>query len=80
MDWSVGKVIKYSNVNHICPWLNPVLIKVDNISMHAFSFEQSFLPAGNYRVDNDFTEGREGAPLFSASLYFSVSDHRLEII
>lgn len=61
MDWSVSKVIKYSNVNHICPWLNPVLMKVDNISMHVFSFEQSFLPAGNYRVDNDFTEGREGA-------------------
>lgn len=79
MNWSLSKIIQYSNVNHACPWVD-LHFKVDNISAKAFTFDESFLPSGQYRVDNDFTEteSRTSTAFMSASLYFSVSDHRLE--
>lgn len=80
MEWSLGKVLKYANRNITCPWNSYMFIKVDNISMNTFSFEQSFIPSGKYRVDNYFMESKGSIPFITASLYFTVSDHRLEII
>lgn len=80
LDWSISKIIKYSNLNHTCPYVGPILIKVDNISTNVFSLEQSFMPSGKYRVDNEYKESRVGRPFMRAILYFSVSDHRIEII
>lgn len=81
MEWALNNVLKYSNLNETCPWQGPILVNVQNISMDSFALEESFLPSGNYRSDNFFHE-RKGSkvPFIIASLYFTVSDHRIEII
>lgn len=79
LDWSFGKILNYSNLNHSCP-VNSIIIKVANTSMDTFTFEQSFLPSGDYRVDNYLSTTNGGGSFVKGSLYFSVSDHRLEIV
>lgn len=80
MEWALSKVLKYSNLNETCPWQSNIIVKVDNISMDTFSLEQSYLPSGSYRADNYFKESEGSIPFATAKLYFSVSDHRLEIV
>lgn len=80
MEWTFSKLLEYSNINHMCPYVGPVSIKVDSISEDTFTFEQSLMPSGKYRVDNDFMESPAGTPFMRASLYFSISDHRIEIV
>lgn len=80
LDWTIGRAINYSNMNHSCPYHGYVFLKVDNMSVNNFPFEpETLIPSGRYRVDLDFTEGNR-VPIGNAKLYFSVSDHRLEVV
>lgn len=81
MEVAYSKLLKYSNINHTCPYdAGPIWIKVDSIPEDIFTFELSFMPSGKYRVDLDYMESPSSAPFMKAALYFSVSDHRIEII
>lgn len=80
MDWSLGKMLKYTNVNHTCPYVGPMWLKVDNIPEETLTFDNSLIPSGEYRVDYEMLESPASNPFLEASLYFSVSDHRLEIV
>lgn len=66
---------KYTNISHTCPYEAGTLwIKVDSIPEDTFTFENSVIPSGNYRIN--VMESPAGA---KPALYLSVSDHRLEI-
>ncbi len=78
MEWSLSKLLNYSNFNETCPWTGYTFAKVDNISMDAFSFEHSLLPSGQFRADNYFMERKGGIPFATAYLYFTVADNRLQ--
>lgn len=78
MDWTLGKMLKYSNLNHSCPYFGHIFVKVDNISMDSFVFEQ-LIPAGRFRIDFNLTdEYRSKTPMFMGKLFASVSDNRIE--
>lgn len=76
MDWSFGRVLQYSNVNHPCPYMY-VHLKVDNISISHFPIEQ-FLPAGKFRVDHNITSGDRKKVLVMMHQFLSISDNRIE--
>lgn len=78
MEWSFSKVLKYSNMNHTCPYVGPIWIKADSIREDSFTFENSLMPSGQYRVDLNVMEFPESVPYIKTSLYFSISDHRIE--
>lgn len=77
LDWTFGRVLQYTNMNHPCPYENHAYVKIDNISMNHFFIEQ-FLPAGKFRIDVNLTNTYKGAVLAMASIFFSVSDLRIE--
>lgn len=77
LDWTVGKALKYSNINHPCPYRDQIYVKADNISMVDFPVEQLF-PAGRYRVDINITDGTKKKLLVKSQFFLSVSDHRVE--
>lgn len=79
MDWIVREMLKYTNLNHTCPYEDHVYFKVNNISVATFAFPQ-IVPSGRYRVDMIMTESDQKKILMNASIYFSVSDHRIEIV
>lgn len=78
LEWTYGRILKYTNFNHSCPFFGHYLIRVKNISVEHFVIEP-LLPSGRFRLDVDFTEN-DRIPFGGFKLYFSVSDHRLEII
>lgn len=78
LNWTVGRILKYSNMNHSCPYVGLLYAKNDNISIANFPFEP-LIPSGRYRVDGAFTEA-DRVPQAEFQIYFSVSDHRLEKI
>lgn len=80
MEWTFGKLLKYSNFNHTCPYVGPMWVRVNSFPEDAFDFEQALLPSGKYRVENYFMESAVGDPFMNATLYFSVSDHRLQLV
>lgn len=77
LDWSVKRVLKYTNINHPCPYDGHVYFKADNISTNIFNIEQ-LIPAGRYRIDAFLTDGSKTNVLAKGQLYFSVSDVRVE--
>lgn len=77
LDWTLGRLTKYSNLNHSCPFNGYYFIRVNNMSMDSFIVEP-LLPSGRYRLDLVATEG-DRVPLTDMKLYFSISDHRLEV-
>lgn len=77
LDWTVGKVLNYSNLNHPCPYEGNVYLKVDSVPVSNFVIDQ-FLPAGKYRIDYYCTNGNRSDVLFSSHMFMSVSDNRIE--
>lgn len=76
-DWTIGRVLQYSNINHTCPYDGQIFLKINNVSIHHFAVEP-LVPSGRYRVDANVTDGNRKKVLAMASAYFSVSDHRIE--
>ncbi|XP_037024080.1 uncharacterized protein LOC119065978 [Bradysia coprophila] len=79
MDFLKSHILQYSNFNHSCPYSGFVFGKADNVSAQEFAFPE-IMPAGRYRVDINVTEGGRKSLLLGATVYFSVSDHRIEIV
>lgn len=77
LDWTFGKVLQYSNINHTCPYQGEVFVKVNNISISKFPFEQ-FLPAGKFRIDINITSGNRKIVFAMTQLFISISDNRIE--
>lgn len=57
MDWTYGRVMNYSNLNHPCPFIGLAYLKIDNISVANFPLEP-LMPSGEYRVDVNITENK----------------------
>lgn len=79
LDFLKPLFTKYSNFNHTCPYLGIVLGKTDNISVQQFAFPQ-IMPAGRYRLDFNVTKGLRRGEIYGGSLYFAISDHRIEVV
>ena len=77
MDFTVKKVLNYSNFNHPCPYEGNMFLKVKNISEDNFPFEH-LVPSGRYRLDVNLTEENKEKVIVMLQLFASVSDHRIE--
>ncbi|XP_031629087.1 uncharacterized protein LOC116344614 [Contarinia nasturtii] len=84
LDWTLKRffnlptnINNITNINHPCPYEGFVYVKINNVSVDQFPFEQ-FIPSGRYRLDVDFTRHDKKTLYASAKLYFSVSDLRIE--
>lgn len=78
LDWTLGKVVHKSNLNHPCPLVGYYVVQSKNTSMDTFIVEP-LLPSGRYRLDVYVTEN-DRVPVCEGHLYFSISDYRLEKI
>lgn len=76
-DWTIGRVLKYTNINHPCPYEGHVYVKFNNLSTSNFPFEP-LIPAGRYRIDGNVTDETRKIVVATGSIYLSVSDHRVE--
>lgn len=79
LDYTIGSILNYSNFNHVCPYIGYIYFKTNNISINTFEFPQ-LVPSGRYRVDFNLTEGDRKRILIHGKLYFSISDHRIEMV
>lgn len=77
MDWSVKKVLNYSNFDRPCPLEGNLFLKLNNISMDKFPLEP-LLPSGRYRFDVNLTDANKIDVVVMGKLFFTVSDHRIE--
>lgn len=76
-DWTIGRVLNYSNLNHPCPYDGHIYLKFDNVSVNTFSIEQ-LLPSGRFRIDGNVTDPTRKIVVASGSIFLSISDHRVE--
>lgn len=77
IKWLLEKLSQLTNVNHKCPYEKYLYAKVDNVSMEEFDYPQ-IMPGGRYRIDTTLFEDNNRI-LFNTSVYFSISDHRLDV-
>lgn len=77
MQWFFGRLTKYSNISHRCPYDNVIYARASNVSIDEFAYPD-MMPAGRYRIDTTVFEDDQKV-LFNASLYFSISDHRIDV-
>lgn len=78
LDWTTRPLLKYSNLNHTCPYTGTIHVKADNISIGQLLAFENFLPSGRFRMDINLTEGYGKSVFFTSRTFFSVSDHRIE--
>lgn len=73
-----GNVGKYIHPKHPCPYyLNETIsIRIDKYDIRSFRFEP-LLPAGDYRMNVTFAEGKERHTIFVLEVSGSDSDHRV---
>lgn len=79
LDYYGSRLMKFTNINHTCPYSGNIFGKIDNISIQAFAFPQ-ILPSGRYFIDMIGYESDRSKVLSNLQIYFSVSDHRIEIV
>lgn len=79
MSYLKQVILQYTNFNHPCPYSGLVYAKCDNVSVQALTIPQ-IIPAGRYKIDFNYTEGDRKTVLLAASLYASISDHRIEVV
>lgn len=77
LDFTLKRVLNFTNVNRPCPFEGDVFVKINNISLEKLPFEP-LLPAGRYRLDINFTDSSKKHIIFTSKLFGSVSDHRIE--
>lgn len=79
LNWIFSQISEHTNImRHPCPLNGHIYFKVDNISIDTFAFPQ-ILPAGRYRIDVTMLDSNEKI-LYNLWVYFSVSDHRVEVV
>lgn len=79
LDFLKPLISTYTNLNHSCPYTGLVFGKADNISAQKFIIPQ-IMPAGRYKVEANVTEGDRKTSLAGLTLFFSISDHRIEVV
>lgn len=79
LDYYAPRVLKYTNLNHSCPYTDYIFAKIDNISVQQFAFPQ-IAPSGRYYLDIYATESDRSQVLANLKVYASISDHRVEIV
>lgn len=77
LEWTLQKVMEYTNLDQPCPYIGEIYVKAVNISIERFVIPQ-FVPSGRYRVDSWLTDGGRKHIFISGKLYFAISDHRIE--
>lgn len=77
LSWMLGKLMPFSNMRN-CPLQGLQYVTTSNFSMDNFTFKESLMPSGKYRVDIVITDG-DRIELFRFQIYGSISDHRLEV-
>lgn len=79
-DFFMTQLVQVSTLNHSCPYYPGLVIaKADNYSVQKIAFPQ-ILPALRFRVDFNMTESDPRKVHGGGSVYFSISDHRVEIV
>lgn len=78
MEFVFVKLSKFSNITHKCPYVGYLYGKADNVSIDEFAYPD-LMPSGRFRVDSTVFEGDDRI-LFNFSFYFSISDHRLDVM
>lgn len=78
LDWTTRPLLKYSNLNHSCPYTGTVHVKADNISLGKLIAVEPYLPSGRFRMDINLTEGYGKSAFFTSKFFFSISDNRIE--
>lgn len=78
LNWTLGRIIDESTLNHTCPFVGYQVIDVKNISIDAFVVEP-LIPSGRYRMKLDFADSSR-VTFGSVLVFFSISDYRLEKI
>ncbi|KAG4073319.1 hypothetical protein HA402_002664 [Bradysia odoriphaga] len=78
MEWLLGRISKFSNLNHKCPYADNIYFKADNISVDEFSYPD-LMPSAQYRLDITLFENMEKI-LATFYIYFIIiSDHRIDV-
>lgn len=75
LDWSLGLILQFTNINHPCPYDGVFFVNISNISVEYFHLEP-FIPSGRYRMDINLTEGKQKNVFFISHLYFNLSEKR----
>lgn len=71
--------MKNINFNHTCPYHPGMyLVKFDNVSVSDLDTIK-IIPAGRYRLELSYHIGFKGPFLLTHKIYYSVSDHRIEL-
>lgn len=78
LETAFGPLLKYSNINHSCPYVGPIYVKADLPLRNFYYILDYLVPAGRYRVDWSLTDGNKNHIFMSGKLYAAVSDHRIE--
>lgn len=78
LEWTTRKILKYSNLNHSCPYDGNVFVRADSYPMQNLLSFESILPSGRFRVEINLTEGYRKRVFFASKLFFAISDNRIE--
>lgn len=77
-EWIMPKMLRYTNLNHPCPYTGSIYFKADNVSVDEYAFPL-LVPAGRYRLDLYVWDG-DRDHLGNISVFAAVSDHRIVIV
>lgn len=83
LDIVFSRLSNYTNTKHPCPFSGTMFFRANNISAQFMSLPQ-IMPAGLYRLGMNFTGTNQASNMLhflaNWTLFFSVSDHRIEIV
>lgn len=78
LKWAGQNVRKFSNMNHSCPYVGSVWIKVDKMPVNRLIIMEQFMPSGRYRVDINIAVGYRKESFMLTKFFFTISDNRIE--
>lgn len=82
LDYTIGRAIKnpnlHTNAIHKCPYVGPFYIQSNNLSLDFLAFDFLF-PAGVFHLEITLSDKKRGDWIVKLTVYFSVSEHRIEI-
>lgn len=83
LEWIVANLLNHTdaqtNLLHLCPFNGYNYLKFANISTEVFS-RSPMMAAADYRLRFDVYTSNRKTMLAGAELYFSVSEHRVEVL
>lgn len=79
LDWTLDRMLKYTNFAHPCPYKGMVYLQHNNFSISTIPLVP-LVPAGRYRLDINITDGSHKQIYLIGKLFFEVADDRIEVI